>query len=220
MYGCESWTIKKAEHQRIDAFWTVVLAKTLESPLDSREIQLVHPKGKAVLNTHWKDWCWGWNSNTWATWCEELTHWKRPWCWERLRAGGEGDDRMRWLDGVTDSMDMSLSKLQELVMNREAWSAAVHGVPKSWTQVNWTELKHLQEEECSIQASGLPLGQLPLLALWIHHNLSRIWSSDQSCAAHGKLYTQVCISHTLQLLLGSDTLLAGYQNTSSVTGCL
>ena len=57
----------------------LVLEKTLESPLDCKEI--------------WKDWCWSWNSNTLATSCEELTHWKRPWCWERLGAGGEGDDR-------------------------------------------------------------------------------------------------------------------------------
>ena len=48
---------------------------------------------KSVLNIHWKDGCWSWNSNTLATWCEELTHWKRPCCWERLKAGGEGDDR-------------------------------------------------------------------------------------------------------------------------------
>ena len=48
---------------------------------------------RSVLGVHWKDWCWSWNSNTLATWCEELTHWKRPWCWERLRAGGEVDDR-------------------------------------------------------------------------------------------------------------------------------
>ena len=48
---------------------------------------------KSVLNIHWKDWCWSWNSNTLATWWEELTHWKRPWCWERLKMGGEGDDR-------------------------------------------------------------------------------------------------------------------------------
>ena len=48
---------------------------------------------RSVLGVHWKDWCWSWNSNTVATWCEELTHWKRPWCWERLRAGGEGDNR-------------------------------------------------------------------------------------------------------------------------------
>ena len=48
---------------------------------------------KSILNIHWKDWCWSWNSNTLATWYEELTHWKRSWCWERLKAGGEGDDR-------------------------------------------------------------------------------------------------------------------------------
>ena len=47
---------------------------------------------KSLLNIHWKDWCWSWNSNTLATWCKELTHWKRPWCCERLKAGGEGDD--------------------------------------------------------------------------------------------------------------------------------
>ena len=47
----------------------------------------------SVLGVHWKDWCWSWNSSTLATWCKELTHWKRPWCWERLKVGGEGDDR-------------------------------------------------------------------------------------------------------------------------------
>ena len=48
---------------------------------------------RSVLNIHWKDWCRSWNSNTLATWCKELTHWKRPWCWERLKAGGKGDDK-------------------------------------------------------------------------------------------------------------------------------
>ena len=92
-YGCESWTIKKAECQKNWCFWAVVLEKTLESPLDCKEIQPVHPKRKSVLGVHWKDWCWSWISNTLATWCKELTHLKRPWCWERLRAGAEGDDR-------------------------------------------------------------------------------------------------------------------------------
>ena len=51
------------------------------------------PSWRSVLGVHWKDWCWSWNSSTLATWCEELTHWKKPWCWEVLGAGGEGGNR-------------------------------------------------------------------------------------------------------------------------------
>ena len=91
MYGCEldykeSWELKNW------CFWTVLLEKTLESPLDCKEIQPVHSKG----DQSWVfiGWYWSWNSNTLATWCEELTHWKRPLCWERLREEGDwGDDR-------------------------------------------------------------------------------------------------------------------------------
>ena len=77
-------------------FWTVGLEKTLESPLEEIPLQgdPTSPSSrKSVLNIHWKDWCWSWNSSTVATWCKELTHLKRPWCWERLKVGGEGDDR-------------------------------------------------------------------------------------------------------------------------------
>ena len=76
----ESWAPKNW------CFWTVVLENTLESPLDCKEIQPVHPKGD-------QSWMFIGNSNTLVTWCEELTHLKRLWCWERLRAGGEGDNR-------------------------------------------------------------------------------------------------------------------------------
>ena len=72
-------------------FWTVVFEK-LES-LGRRGDPTTQSKGKSVLNIHWKDWCRSWNSNTWATWYEELTRWKRPWCWEGLKAGEEGEDR-------------------------------------------------------------------------------------------------------------------------------
>ena len=92
MYGCESWTIKKAENQRIDAFELCCWRRLLRVPWTARRSNQSIQR-KSVLNIHWKDWCWSWNSNTLATWCRELTHWKRPWCWERLKAGGEGDDR-------------------------------------------------------------------------------------------------------------------------------
>ena len=75
-------------------FWTVVLKKTLESPLDSKEIKPVNPIGNQS-NIHWKDWGWSWSFNTLATWCEELTHWKRPWCGKDWRQEkGTTEDEM------------------------------------------------------------------------------------------------------------------------------
>ena len=85
MYGCESWTVKKAVKNW--CFWTMVLEKTLESPLDCKEIQPVHSEGDQSWDFF------GRNDATVATSWEELTHWKRLWCWERLKAGGEGDNR-------------------------------------------------------------------------------------------------------------------------------
>ena len=100
MHGCESWTIKKVEHQRIDAFELWWWRRLLRVPWTARRSS--QSWRRSVLGVHWKDWCWSWNSNTLTTWCEELTHLKRPWCWEGLGAGGEGDDR-RW-DGWMASL--------------------------------------------------------------------------------------------------------------------
>ena len=90
MYGCESWTIEKAECRRIDAFELCCWRRLLRVPWTARR------SNQSILkeispDIHWKDWCWSWNSNTLATWCEEVTHWKRPWCWERQKTEGEGN---------------------------------------------------------------------------------------------------------------------------------
>ena len=96
MYRCESWTIKKAEHRRIDAFDLWCWRSLLRVPWTARRSNQSILK-EISSGVHWKDWCWSWNSNTLSTWCEKLTHWKSPWCWERLKVRGEGDDR--GLDG-------------------------------------------------------------------------------------------------------------------------
>ena len=106
-------------------FWTVLLEKTLESPLDFKEIKPVNPK--SILGVHWKDWCWSWNSNTLAIWCEELTQLKRPCCWERLRAGGEGttEDEMvgwhHWLNGHGFGWTLGVGDGQEALACIGSW---------------------------------------------------------------------------------------------------
>jgi len=118
----------------------VVLEKTLESSLNCKRRSNQSILMEITLNTHWKGWCWSWSSNILATWYEHPTRWKKT-----LRLGKiEGKrrrawQRMRWLDGITDSVDMNLGKLGEMVKEREARSAAVHGIRKSQTRLGyWT----------------------------------------------------------------------------------
>ena len=145
MYGCESWTIKKAEGQRIDAFELWCWRRLLRVPWTTRR------SNQSILKeinpgVHWKGLCWSWNSNILATWYKKLTHLKRPWCWERLRAGGEGDYRGwdGWMASLTQWTWVWVGSGSWCWTGRPSmlWFMGLQSVRHDWaTELNWIPKK-------------------------------------------------------------------------------
>ena len=147
-FSCSHVWVWELDHKvgwvwTVDAFELWCWRRLLRVPWTARRSNQSILK-EINLGVHWKDWCWSWNSNTLATWCEELTHWKRPWCWERLRAGGEGDDRGwdSWMASPTQWTWVWVDSSRWWSIGRPGmlrfmgWQRFRH----DWvTELNWTE---------------------------------------------------------------------------------
>ena len=142
-----SWPIKKAESRRIDAFNCGVGKDSWES-LGLQGDPTSPSYRRSVLDVHWREWCWSWNSNTLATWWGELTHLKRPWCWERWKVEGEGDDREwdDWMALLTQwtwvCVDSGVGDGQGGLVCCVSWG---HKESDMTEWLNWTELNVITE---------------------------------------------------------------------------
>ena len=184
-YSSESWTGKKTECQRTDAFELWCWRRSLKVCWTARRsnqsiFREINP------DIHWKDWCWSWNSSGHLMWTDDSL--EKALILERIEGRRRtGHQRMRWLDSITDAVNMNLGNVWEMVRDREAWCAAVHGVEKNWTWLgDWTTFSILekhpfffllpfvgllnlsvkQNQNCSL-LSVPPLWHKPHSALWV-----------------------------------------------------
>ena len=181
MYGCDSWTIKKAEHWRIDAFELWCLRGFLRAPWTARRSNW--STLKEISPEHWKDWFWSWNSNTLATWCEELTQWKRPWCWERLKTG-EVDNR-RW-----DGRMASQTKWTCVWVESRSWwwtvrPGVLHSMGLQRVQHDWTteQQQHVGKKKYMWIGRGIQKE----IKIYIY-----TWGSITSQGGKDKLFSKWC----------------------------
>ena len=184
-------------------FQIVVLEKTLESLLDSKTIKPVNSQGNQLWIFHWKEWCWSWSCKTLATWCEELTHWKRPWGYERLKAKGEAGDR-GW-----DGCRASPTQWTWIWANsRRQWRTGLPGMPQfmgsqsqaqlgdwettakvtSWFHIVWVTSTHL----CFLKTPVIILGSPNLLPREICR-LMPIWKSSTCTLNSAEISHYSCV---------------------------